>query len=93
MATDRILDALDEYAKADLEERERDRFDTEQIIALMNRQTELLESLVRKQTEAQAPTSRHARLPRLGQPNHSADGSSLRLGVPRRPVARAKYRR
>ncbi|XP_053159479.1 uncharacterized protein LOC128348024 [Hemicordylus capensis] len=96
-ATDRILTALGEYAKADLEERERDRVDTEQIIALMNRQTELLESLVRKQTEAQAPVSpvltRHTRLPRLGQPNHSADSSPLRLGVPRRPAARARYRR
>ncbi|XP_066474079.1 myb/SANT-like DNA-binding domain-containing protein 7 [Tiliqua scincoides] len=96
-ATDRILTALSEYAKADLEDRERDRLDTEQIIALMNRQTELLESLVRKQSEAQAPVSpvltRHARLPRLGQTTHSADSSPLRLGVSRRPVARARYRR
>ncbi|XP_044307713.1 uncharacterized protein LOC123034436 [Varanus komodoensis] len=96
-ATDRILAALGEYVKADLEDRERDRLDTEQIIALMNRQTELLESLVRKQTEIQAPVSpaltRHARLPRLGQPSHSAEPSPLRLGVPRRCVARARYRR
>ncbi|XP_054833393.1 uncharacterized protein LOC129328388 [Eublepharis macularius] len=97
VATDRILAALGEYARADLEERERDRVDTEQIIALMNRQTELLESLVRKQAEAQAPAtpmlSRHARLPRLGQPNHSVEPSPLRLAVPRRPVSRARYRR
>ncbi|XP_062979545.1 uncharacterized protein LOC134396873 isoform X2 [Elgaria multicarinata webbii] len=96
-ATDRILAALGEYAKADLEDRERNRVDTEQIIALMNRQTELLESLVRKQTEAQAPVppalTRHARLPRLGQPSPSADPSPLRSGVSRRSVARAKYRR
>lgn len=95
VATDRILTALSEYAKADLEDRERDRMDTEQIIALMNRQTELLESLVRKQSEAQAPISpaltRHTRLPRLGQATHSVDPS--RLGVSRRPVARARYRR
>ncbi|XP_061475091.1 uncharacterized protein LOC133380902 isoform X2 [Rhineura floridana] len=97
VATDRILSALGEYAKADLEDRERDRVDTEQIIALMNRQTELLESLVRKQTQTPAPVSpaltRHTRLPRLGQPNHSAEPSPLRLGVTRRPVARARYRR
>ncbi|XP_034962895.1 uncharacterized protein LOC118080950 [Zootoca vivipara] len=96
-ATDRILAALGEYAKADLEERERDRVDTEQIIALMNRQTELLESLVRKQAEAQAPPApaltRQARLPRLGQPGHAADASPLRLGSARRPMARARYRR
>ncbi|XP_060095223.1 uncharacterized protein LOC132572327 [Heteronotia binoei] len=96
-ATDQILAALGEYAKADLEDRERDRMDTEQIIALMNRQTELLESLVRKQAETQAlatPTlTRHARLPRLGQPSHPVEPSPLRLAVPRRPVSRARYRR
>ncbi|XP_053234957.1 uncharacterized protein LOC128408915 isoform X2 [Podarcis raffonei] len=96
-ATDRILAALGEYTKADLEERERDRVDTEQIIALMNRQTELLESLVRKQAEAQAPPApaltRQARLPRLGQPGHAADASPLRLGSTRRSMARARYRR
>lgn len=96
-ATDRILAALGEYTKADLEERERDRVDTEQIIALMNRQTELLESLVRKQAEAQAPPApaltRQARLPRHGQPGHAADASPLRLGSTRRSMARARYRR
>lgn len=96
-ATDRILAALGEYAKADLEDRERDRMDTEQIIALMNRQTELLESLVRKQAEAQAPVTptltRHARLPRLGQPGHAVEPSPMRLAVPKRPVSRARYRR
>ncbi|XP_048347958.1 uncharacterized protein LOC125430178 [Sphaerodactylus townsendi] len=96
-ATDRILAALGEYAKADLEDRERDRVDTEQIIALMNRQTELLESLVRKQAEAMAPAApsltRHARLPRIGQPSHSVEPSALRLAVPRRPVSRARFRR
>ncbi|XP_077180814.1 uncharacterized protein LOC143831595 [Paroedura picta] len=96
-ATDRILAALGEYAKADLEDRERDRMDTEQIIALMNRQTELLESLVRRQAEAQAlatPTlTRHARLQRLGQPSHPVEPPPLRLAVPRRPVSRARYRR
>ncbi|XP_015280471.1 PREDICTED: uncharacterized protein LOC107121964 [Gekko japonicus] len=96
-ATDRILTALGEYARADLEDRERDRVDTEQIIALMNRQTELLESLVRKQAEAQASAppalTRHARLPRLEQPSHPAEPSPLRLAVPRRPVSRARYRR
>lgn len=93
-ATDRILTALSEYAKADLEDRERDRVDTEQIIALMNRQTELLESLVRKQSETQAPVlTRHTRLPRLGQTTHSTDPSPLRVGMSRRPVARARYRR
>ncbi|XP_062825619.1 uncharacterized protein LOC103278030 isoform X2 [Anolis carolinensis] len=85
MATDRILTALGEYAKADLEDRERDRMDTEQIIALMNRQTELLESLVRKQTEA--------RIPRLAQPNHPAEPSTLRLGIARRHAAKAKLSR
>ncbi|XP_060615328.2 myb/SANT-like DNA-binding domain-containing protein 7 [Anolis sagrei] len=85
MATDRILTALGEYAKADLEDRERDRMDTEQIIALMNRQTELLESLVRKQTEA--------RIPRLAQPNHPADPLPLRLGIARRHAAKAKLSR
>ncbi|KAH0630385.1 hypothetical protein JD844_013365 [Phrynosoma platyrhinos] len=97
MATDQILSALGEYTKADLEDRERDRMDTEQIIALMNRQTELLESLVRKQTEAQASESpamnRHDRLPRLEQPNHPADPSPLRLGITKRHAAKAKFRR
>ncbi|XP_020670852.3 uncharacterized protein LOC110091183 isoform X1 [Pogona vitticeps] len=97
MATDRILAALGEYAKADLQDRERDRVDTEQIIALMNRQTELLESLVRKQTETQLPVSPTltwpSRIPRPGQPNHPSESSPLRLGVTRRPLARARYRR
>ncbi|KAJ7317230.1 hypothetical protein JRQ81_003392 [Phrynocephalus forsythii] len=96
-ATDRILTALGEYAQADLQDRERDRGDTEQIIALMNRQTELLESLVRKQAESQAPTASlltgPAQIPRPGHPNHPAEPSPLRVGVTRCPLARARYRR
>lgn len=97
MATDRILAALGEYSKADLQDREQDRVDTEQMIALMNRQTELLESLVRKQTEAQAPTSPTLTwptwMPRPGQPSHPDEPSPARSGVTRRPPARARYRR
>ncbi|XP_053146255.1 uncharacterized protein LOC128342651 [Hemicordylus capensis] len=98
-ATDRILSALDGYAKADLEDREKDRAGTEQIIAIMHRQTELLELLVRQQSSAPmavspAPT-RHVWPPRIGQPSHRPAGpSSSRLGVPRRPLTpRVRNRR
>ncbi|XP_062978735.1 uncharacterized protein LOC134396244 [Elgaria multicarinata webbii] len=99
MATNRILSALDDYAKVDLEEREKDRAGTEQIIAIMHRQTELLELLVRQQSPAPAAvslaSSRHAWSPRIGQACHRPTGpSSSRLGVPRRPLTpRARNRR
>ncbi|XP_044308913.1 uncharacterized protein LOC123035101 isoform X2 [Varanus komodoensis] len=98
-ATDRILSALESYAKTDLEEREKDRVGTGQIIAIMHRQTELLELLIRQQASAPAALSpapsRHARPPRIGQANHRPAGpSSSHLGVPRRPLTpRARSRR
>ncbi|KAJ7303214.1 hypothetical protein JRQ81_012149 [Phrynocephalus forsythii] len=98
-ATDRILSALDDYAKADLEDREKDRLSTEQIIALMQRQTELLEMLIRQQTSAPVAGSqaspRHGWPPRIGPPSHRATGiSSARLAVSRRPLApRVRNRR
>ncbi|XP_015261962.1 PREDICTED: uncharacterized protein LOC107106343 [Gekko japonicus] len=98
-ATHRILSALDGYAKAELEEREKDRVGTEQIIAIMNRQTELLELLIRQQSSAPAAVSPapswHVWTPRTGQSSHRPTGpSSSRLGVPRRPLTpRARNRR
>ncbi|XP_053235537.1 uncharacterized protein LOC128409244 [Podarcis raffonei] len=98
-ATDRILSALDGYAKADLEDREKDRVGTEQIIAIMQRQTELLELLIwqRQSTPAAVSTapSRQAWPPRTAQSSHRPAGpSSSRLGVPRRPLTpRARARR
>ncbi|XP_044280452.1 uncharacterized protein LOC123020605 isoform X1 [Varanus komodoensis] len=82
-ATDRILSSLNRYATADLQDRERDRADTAQIIAIMHRQTELLESLVQMQSSEQmlgppAPLW-HAR-PR------SAISPPTRSGVPRRTL-------
>uniref|UniRef100_A0ABM5FGF5 Myb/SANT-like DNA-binding domain-containing protein n=1 Tax=Pogona vitticeps TaxID=103695 RepID=A0ABM5FGF5_9SAUR len=98
-ATDRILSALDDYAKADLEDREKDRLSTEQIIAIMQRQTELLEVLVRQQTSAPVAvlqaSSRHGWPPRTGPSNHRLTAiSSSRLTVSRRPLApRVRNRR
>ncbi|XP_077778126.1 uncharacterized protein LOC144326090 [Podarcis muralis] len=99
-ATDRILSALDGYAKADLEDREKDRVGTEQIIAIMQRQTELLELLIwQRQSSAPAAVStapsRQAWPPRTAQSSHRPAGpSSSRLGVPRRPLTpRARTRR
>ncbi|XP_054833964.1 uncharacterized protein LOC129328728 isoform X2 [Eublepharis macularius] len=98
-ATDRILSALDGYAKADLEDREKDRVGTEQIIAIMHRQTELLELLVRQQSSALAAVapapSRHVWTPRIGQSSPRPAGPSpSRLGVPRRPLTpRTRNRR
>lgn len=98
-ATDQILSALDGYVKVDLEEREKDRVGTEEIIAVMHRQTELLELLVRQQSLAPAVVSpvpsRHAWTPRTGQSSHRPMGlSPSRLGVPRRPLTpRARNRR
>ncbi|XP_060100157.1 uncharacterized protein LOC132575411 isoform X2 [Heteronotia binoei] len=90
-ATDRILSSLNRYATADLQDRERDRADTAQIIAIMHRQTELLESLVQMQSIEQTPVSPspswHAR-PR------SAISPPSRSGVPRRTlVPRVNHRR
>ncbi|XP_077209202.1 uncharacterized protein LOC143845075 [Paroedura picta] len=90
-ATDRILSSLNRYATADLQDRERDRADTAQIIAIMHRQTELLESLVQmqsiEQTPVSPPPSWHAR-PR------SAISPPSRSGVPRRTlVPRVNHRR
>ncbi|KAJ6652577.1 hypothetical protein lerEdw1_011399 [Lerista edwardsae] len=99
VATDRILSALDNYAKADQEDREKDRAGTEQIIAIMHRQTELLELLIRQQSSLPAAASpvpsRHVWPPRIGQSSHRPIGpSSSRLGVPRRPLTpRARNRR
>ncbi|XP_053106612.1 uncharacterized protein LOC128325146 isoform X2 [Hemicordylus capensis] len=90
-ATDRILSSLNRYATADLQDRERDRADTAQIIAIMHRQTELLESLVQMQSVEQTPVSPapswHAR-PR------SAISPPSRSGVPRRTLMpRVNHRR
>ncbi|XP_054841190.1 zinc finger and SCAN domain-containing protein 20-like isoform X2 [Eublepharis macularius] len=90
-ATDRILSSLNRYATADLQDRERDRADTAQIIAIMHRQTELLESLVQMQSVEQSPVSPapswHAR-PR------SAISPPSRSGVPRRTLMpRVNHRR
>nr|XP_056710702.1 uncharacterized protein LOC130481938 [Euleptes europaea] len=90
-ATDRILSSLNRYATADLQDRERDRADTAQIIAIMHRQTELLESLVQMQSIEQTPVSPapswHAR-PR------AAISPPSRSGVPRRTlIPRVNHRR
>ncbi|XP_062985833.1 uncharacterized protein LOC134401055 isoform X2 [Elgaria multicarinata webbii] len=90
-ATDRILSSLNRYATADLQDRERDRADTAQIIAIMHRQTELLESLVQMQSVEQTLVSPapswHAR-PR------SAISPPSRSGVPRRTLMpRVNHRR
>lgn len=90
-ATDRILSSLNRYATADLQDRERDRADTAQIIAIMHRQTELLESLVQMQSVEQTPVtpspSWHIR-PR------SAISPPSRSGVPRRTLMpRVNHRR
>ncbi|XP_060630740.2 myb/SANT-like DNA-binding domain-containing protein 7 [Anolis sagrei] len=89
--TERILSSLNRYAAADMQDRERDRADTAQIIAIMQRQTELLESLVQMQSTEQTPAppapSWHARpRPAISPPS--------RPGVPRRTlVARVNHRR
>ncbi|XP_048364390.1 uncharacterized protein LOC125439349 isoform X2 [Sphaerodactylus townsendi] len=90
-ATDRILSSLNRYATADLQDRERDRADTAQIIAIMHRQTELLESLVQMHSIEQTPVSPapswHAR-PR------SAISPPSRSAVPRRTLLpRVNHRR
>ncbi|XP_042306637.1 uncharacterized protein LOC121921940 [Sceloporus undulatus] len=98
LATEKIILALDDYAKADQEDREKHRVGTEQIISIMNRQTELLELLVRQQprTPAAGPSSsRHAWSPRVGQASlRPAGSSSSRFGISRRLLmARARNRR
>ncbi|KAH0630580.1 hypothetical protein JD844_013770 [Phrynosoma platyrhinos] len=96
LATDKILLALEDYAKADQEDREKHRVGTEQIIAIMNRQTELLELLVRQQSPVPvAGSSRHAWSPRVGQASlRPAGSSSFRFGISRRLLmARARNRR
>nr|XP_060616447.1 uncharacterized protein LOC132766103 [Anolis sagrei ordinatus] len=92
MATEKIFWALEDYARADLEDRERHRAGTERIINIMNRQTELLELLVRHQPSAPVagpPTSvRHRWPPR------PTGLSSSRLGFNRRAlIARIRNRR
>ncbi|KAJ7338491.1 hypothetical protein JRQ81_012385 [Phrynocephalus forsythii] len=85
-ATDRVLSSLNRYATADLQDRERERADTAQIIAIMHRQTELLESLVQMQSAEQAPVSPapswHAR-PRSAISPPSRSGVTRRTLMPR----------
>ncbi|KAH0617952.1 hypothetical protein JD844_016756 [Phrynosoma platyrhinos] len=91
IVTDRILSSLNRYATADLQDRERDRADTAQIIAIMQRQTELLESLVQMQSTEQTPVS-----PATSWPAHprSAISPPSRPGVSRRTlVSRVNHRR
>ncbi|CAI5780061.1 Hypothetical predicted protein [Podarcis lilfordi] len=90
-ATDRILSSLNRYATADLQDRERDRADTAQIIAIMHRQTELLESLVQMQSVEQTPVSP---APSWHPRPRAAISPPSRSGVPRRTlVPRVNHRR
>lgn len=90
-ATDRILSSLNRYATADLQDRERDRADTAQIIAIMHRQTELLESLVQMQSVEQSPVSP---APSWHVRPRSAISPPSRSGVPRRTLMpRVNHRR
>nr|XP_020645453.1 uncharacterized protein LOC110077083 isoform X1 [Pogona vitticeps]XP_020645454.1 uncharacterized protein LOC110077083 isoform X1 [Pogona vitticeps]XP_020645456.1 uncharacterized protein LOC110077083 isoform X1 [Pogona vitticeps] len=90
-ATDRILSSLNRYAAADLQDRERERADTAQIIAIMHRQTELLESLVQMQSAEQAPGSP---APSWHPRPRSAVSPPSRSGVTRRTLMpRANHRR
>ncbi|KAJ6664456.1 hypothetical protein lerEdw1_007113 [Lerista edwardsae] len=90
-ATDRILSSLNRYATADLQDRERDRADTAQIIAIMHRQTELLESLVQMQSVEQTPGSP---APSWHVRPRSAISPPSRSGVPRRTLMpRVNHRR
>ncbi|XP_066482620.1 uncharacterized protein [Tiliqua scincoides] len=90
-ATDRILSSLNRYATADLQDRERDRADTAQIIAIMHRQTELLESLVQMQSVEQTPISP---APSWHVRPRSAISPPSRSGVPRRTLMpRVNHRR
>ncbi|XP_042318409.1 uncharacterized protein LOC121928148 isoform X1 [Sceloporus undulatus] len=91
IVTDRILSSLNRYATADLQDRERDRADTAQIIAIMQRQTELLESLV--QMQSPEPTSVSPAASWSARP-HSAASPPSRPGVSRRTlVSRVNHRR